>query len=194
MTGDSSSRRRGSKRGIFPWDLVGLGRPQAWLPPRREQHCCVSPRCARTSPRRCGPSGGHSKEVARCWLPCPGEGSRRWWPPPQDFCCFGRGFQVSSHQPGGLLPPEVGERPWLGSRAQCPHTCPHPGARASLREAKAHPNLGGNPQFGFPPAGPAGSLAARLGAIYTLLHGAERPGGKAKEVKLLWGRNDTTRL
>lgn len=89
---------------------------------------------------------------------------------------------------------EVGERPWQGSRAQCPHTCPHPGARASLREAKAHPNLGGNPQFGFPPAGPAGSLAARLGAIYTSLHGAERPGGKAKEVKLLWGRNDTTRL
>lgn len=26
------------------------------------------------------------------------------------------------------------------------------------------------------------------------LHGTERPGGKAKEVKLLWGRNDTTRL
>jgi len=27
-----------------------------------------------------------------------------------------------------------------------------------------------------------------------LLHGTERPGGRAKEMKLLWGRNDTTRL
>lgn len=30
--------------------------------------------------------------------------------------------------------------------------------------------------------------------LSTALHGAERPGGRTKEVKLLWGRNDTTHL
>lgn len=72
MTGDSSSRRRGDKRGIFPWDLVGLGLPQAWPPPRREQYPCVSPRCARRPPHV---AVAHQAVTARRWLTpgCPAQ-------------------------------------------------------------------------------------------------------------------------
>ena len=61
-----------------------------------------------------------------------------------------------------------------GKRQSAPAAGPHRGAAeawAQLGEAKVQPNAGSAPQLHFPPAGPAASLAAWLGAIYTSLHG-----------------------
>ena len=61
-----------------------------------------------------------------------------------------------------------------GRRGSASMAGPHLGAAgawAPLGEVKVQPSAGSARQLRFPPAGPAASLAAWLGAIYTSLHG-----------------------
>lgn len=108
---------------------------------------------------------------------------------------------VGSWAQDWLLGPCPGSVPALGllpagTRGSSPTARPHSGAVeawAQLRGAKVQPGMAGL----FATPGPAAPLAARLGLFIPHpqpLHGTEGSGGKAKEVKLLWGRNDTTHL